>query len=274
MTEKVLNWLKGFTPFSGMVTEFVGVSPGCCGLFPQGEQVTDTYTDLLGSRTDTCRVTFHIRYRAIPGLGAVAVAEDFGNWLDTQSLGAQVSAQWKNAHLVSRDRVSVNSHCSDFSIDRVRELICADCVERQIEILAKACSLLDHFLAVVKLCLVAERLADLFALSLQECVSHAAADDQCVALLKQVGDDVQLISNLSAAEDRYERANRILNSIAEEVDFLLHQVSDYAGVNVLCDTNVGAVCAVSCSECVIYENISEGSKLLEKASPFFVSSLR
>ena len=122
MTEKVLNWLKGFTPFSGMVTEFVGVSPGCCGLFPQGEQVTDTYTDLLGSRTDTCRVTFHIRYRAIPGLGAVAVAEDFGNWLDTQSLGAQVSAQWKNAHLVSRDQTGTALYQGELVLTYLREM--------------------------------------------------------------------------------------------------------------------------------------------------------
>ena len=48
------------------------------------------------------------------------------------------------------------------------------------------------------MCIRDRALAHFVALSLDKGVSHAAADDQGIDLLQQVGDDIQLISDLSA----------------------------------------------------------------------------
>ena len=171
-----------------------------------------------------------------------------------------------HAHLVSGDRCDVNDLCCDGRIiDRIREVVSDDCIDREQELLAKALSLLDHLFAVVKLCIIAEGCADLIALCLCECVSHTAADDECVALLKEIGNNVELISNLCTAEDSNERTNRILNSLAEELNLFLHQVANYAGAalsaDIFCHDSDGSVCSVSGTESIADIVVAELSKL-------------
>ncbi len=53
-----------------------------------------------------------------------------------------------------------------------------------------------------------ERLADRPALRLEERVGHGAADEQRIDLAEQVLDDLELVRDLGAAEDRDERTLR------------------------------------------------------------------
>ena len=109
-------------------------------------------------------------------------------------------------HLVSRDLGGCYNRNLNLGVDRIRELCCDRGVYRKKQLLAKLLCLLDHLLAVVKLRIVYEGGTYFIALCLQEGVSHAAADDQSVALLKQVGDNIQLVCNLCAAKDCNKRS--------------------------------------------------------------------
>ena len=165
------------------------------------------------------------------------------------------------SHHISRNRIRCAYAYFDLSIDRVREGLCAYSVNRKQQLLAELLRLLHHFLTIVDLRIINQGSADLIALCLQEGESHAAADDQGIALLKQIGDYIQLIRNLCAAQDGNEGSYRVLNRIAQEVDFLLHQVADNSGINQLCHANVGAVRSVSGTESVVYKYVAERSEI-------------
>ena len=138
-----------------------------------------------------------------------------------------------------------------------------DGIYRKKKLLTKLLCLCNHLLAVVKLRLIAERRTDLVALCLCEGECHTTTDDEGIALLKEVRDNIQLICNLRTAEDRYERTYRILNRLAEELDLLLHQVADHMrAIDVLGNTNIGAVCSMCSTKCIIYEYICERSQIL------------
>ena len=47
----------------------------------------------------------------------------------------------------------------------------------------------------------------------------------------------------------------------KSISFFLHQITNYCCINKLCYANIGAVCSVSSTECVVYEYIAERSKL-------------
>ena len=89
-------------------------------------------------------------------------------------------------------------------------------------------------------------------------------------------DNVQILSgNLCAAQDGNEGSLRILYGIAEEVDLFLHQITYNAGIYELGNANVGAVCSVSGTECIVYKYISTGKPALWRSlSSFLVSSAR
>ena len=70
------------------------------------------------------------------------------------------------ADLVSRDILNINIVNRDLSIDRVRESVSYSCVYRQNQLLAQLLSLSHHFLTVVDLLFVNQRLTDLKTLSL------------------------------------------------------------------------------------------------------------
>ncbi len=68
-----------------------------------------------------------------------------------------------------------------------------------------------------------ERLADGQIPRLEERVRHRAADEQRVDARDQVLDDLELVRNLRAAENRDKRTVRILEHAAEILDLLRHQ---------------------------------------------------
>ncbi len=108
MTEKVLNWLRGFAPFAGMMTEFVGVSPGCCGLFPKGQTEKQTGRDILGNVRLSCCREYRICYRAVPGASAAAVLDGFARWVEGNGtipkMGKNTRVSVKNAGLTAREQ--------------------------------------------------------------------------------------------------------------------------------------------------------------------------
>ena len=74
-----------------------------------------------------------------------------------------------------------------------------------------------------------EALADGLALGEQERVGHAAAEDEHVDLGQQVVDDLDLVRDLGAAEDRRERPLRVLEQLREHLDLALHQQPGVGG---------------------------------------------
>ena len=122
-----------------------------------------------------------------------------------------------------------------------------------------------HVLAVVELAVVAQALANLVALGLQEGVGHAAADDQRVDLLQQVGDDVQLVCNLGAAQNSGEGTLGIVHGVAEILDLLLHQVADSGILDIVGHTGGGAVSAVAGAEGVVNVSVGQAGLLLAES---------
>ena len=178
-------------------------------------------------------------------------------------LGVQLGALGSDvqAHHVCRDLVRGYVLYVNGSVNGVREGSGYSRVYGKQQLLAQLLSLLNHLLAVVQLGVVHQRFSYLFALSLQEGESHAAADDQGIAFLQQVGDYVQLVGNLGSAQDGNEGTHRILNSVAEERDLLLHQIAYHTGIHELGHAYVGAVGTMSGTESVVYKYIAEGSQL-------------
>ena len=178
--------------------------------------------------------------------------------IEGNGLGPNVSA-----FAVCRNLVCIYNNSRNVClVDGIRELVDGDDIDRKKKLLAVLLCLLHHLLAVVHLRLVEEGLADLIALGLEEGVSHAAANDQGIALLQKIINDIQLVSNLCTAEDGNERTNRVLNRIAQEVDLLLHEVADYVRtVDELSNADIGAVSPVSGTESVVYEDIGQRSQV-------------
>ena len=54
---------------------------------------------------------------------------------------------------------------------------------------------------------------------------------------------------------------RIVYCISKEIDFFLHKISYNCCINIFGNTNVRAVCTMSCSECIVYEYITDRSKV-------------
>ena len=78
-------------------------------------------------------------------------------------------------------------------------------------------------LRLVELVVLDQRLADRHAARLEEGVGHRAADDQAIDLAEHVLDDVDLVGDLRAADDRDERPLRLLERVPEVLELLLHQ---------------------------------------------------
>ena len=94
-------------------------------------------------------------------------------------------------------------------------------------------------------------------------MSHTTADDNGIYLVNHVGNNADLIRNLSATDDSNEWTLRSLQSLADEVDFLLHQEASN-GLKVLCNTNIGCMSTMGNTKCIIYSNVSQGCQLLCK----------
>ena len=70
---------------------------------------------------------------------------------------------------------------------------------------------------VVDAVVLGEALADALALGEQERVGHPAAEDEDVDLGEQVLEDLDLVRDLGAAEDRRERPRRVASSSLESI---------------------------------------------------------
>ena len=108
---------------------------------------------------------------------------------------------------------------------------------------------------------VEERFTDFISLCFQECISHTTTDNQCVAFLKKVGDNIQFVCNLCTTKDSNERSYRTFYCVTEEVDFFLHQVANYIFAtfsrDAFCNTFYGSMCSVGRTECITYIVISK-----------------
>ena len=105
-----------------------------------------------------------------------------------------------------------------------------DVVRRQHDLAAGLGRLVQQLDGLVHEVVLAEAFADGFAPGLEERVGHGAADDDAVDLGDQVLDDADLVGDLLAAEDGHERPLRILDGVAEELELLLDQEPDDAGL--------------------------------------------
>ena len=97
-----------------------------------------------------------------------------------------------------------------------------------------------------------------------EGVCHAAADDERIALFKQVVDDVELVCDLRAAEDGDEGADGMFEGVCHDGELLLDEEAADGGLDeaVLDDGCRGGVRAVCGAECVVHIDVAEGSELL------------
>ena len=138
-------------------------------------------------------------------------------------------------------------------------------------------ALASRLLGQVHLVGLDEALADGLALGQEEGVGHRAADeDACRTLPQQVLDDVDLVGDLGPAEDRHERPGGLGDGVAEELEFLLDQEADDAGLpcSAWADAERGGVLAVGGAEGVVDVDVAELGQLLgESSGSFFSSSL-
>ena len=96
-------------------------------------------------------------------------------------------------------------------------------VHRQQEFHLLRLGLGQRGLGDVRLVRFDQRFAGLVALRQAERVSHRAANQDRVRLFQQPVNDLDLVRNLRAAENDDERAGRLLQFVAEELQFAFHQ---------------------------------------------------
>ena len=94
-------------------------------------------------------------------------------------------------------------------------------------------------------------------------ISHAAADDQRVAFVNQVGDNTDFIGNFRAAENRHKRSLRIFKRAADKFDFFLNQIAASCGQE-LRNTGCGGMRSVSGTERIVDIKVSKRSEFLGK----------
>ena len=82
---------------------------------------------------------------------------------------------------------------------------------------------LERFTSHVELVGFHQRLAHVLSLGLEEGISHAAADEQRVDLAQQVVDHLDLVGDLSPAEDRDKRLLRSFQGFAQVIQLLFQQ---------------------------------------------------
>ena len=143
-----------------------------------------------------------------------------------------------------------------------RELVGDDVVDGEKNLDALGSGGLEHLAAVGDLLVLTEGGADLKTLSLLEGVGHTAADDERIDLVEEALDDRELIGDLSAAENGDERTDGILDSVAEELDFLLEEEAGNGGLQIVGDDGRRSVGAVSRTESVVAVDIAVAGELL------------
>ena len=209
------------------------------------------FRDRLGDRlgADCEGVELEHAHRAVPDDRA-RVLDRVREQLD--GLGADVHAHHVVRQLASlvNDRLGVRA-----------EVVAAHGVDRQQELDALVRRLLDQAKRQIHLILLAQRGADRAALRLGEGVGHAAADDDGVALVDQVVDDVDLVRDLGAAQNGDERAGRVGKRLAHDGDLLLDQEAAHSR-QIVGDAGGGGVRAVRGAERVVDEDVRHVGKRL------------
>ena len=123
--------------------------------------------------------------------------------------------------------------------------------------------LVHQFLGQADALFIQQGIAHFAALRLDEGVGHAAADEQRVNLIDQVGDDADLVLDLRAAQDGHERAHRVGERLAHHVQFLADEVTGHGG-EVVGHALGGGVRAVRGAERVVHKHIRHGGELLRE----------
>ena len=223
----------------------------CCGVAAADDRNGAGRCDRLGNflGADSEGIELKYAHRAVPDDRA-RVLDRVREQLD--GLGADV-----HAHHVVRQ-------LAGFVNDRLRiraEVVAADRVNRQKQLDALVLCLLDQAEREVHLVLFAQRGADRAALRLGEGVGHAAADDDGVALVDQVVDDVDLVGNLRAAQDGNERTGRVGKRLAHDGDFLLDQEAADSR-QVVGNAGSRGMRAVRGAECIVDKDVRHVGKRL------------
>ncbi len=143
-------------------------------------------------------------------------------------------------------------------------MVCADGIDREHQLYALLLSLFKQALCQLELVVFAEGGANFLAHCLHEGVAHAAANDDGVALVEQVGDNADLVGDLSAAQDSNERTCRIGKRLAHDGNFFIDEEAAGCG-QIIGNASGGGMCAVRGAECIIYVNFCHGSELFGKS---------
>ena len=143
------------------------------------------------------------------------------------------------------------------------ELVGNDEVDRQDDLDALVLCLLEQLASEVVLVRLAEGIANRQAFGCIKRMSHAAADDDRVDLVDHVADDADLIGDLCAADDGNERMLRVLERLADVVDFLFHQEASDR-LDVLRNACVRSMSAVGNTESIVDCEVAAGSELLRE----------
>src|SRR5690606_15939522 len=101
-----------------------------------------------------------------------------------------------------------------------------------------------------------ERSADLLAPGKEECIRHAAANEQRVDPGDQVLQDGDLVRHLGAADDRGEGALRMLEELAECLNFLLHEEAEIGG-EVVRDASRRCMSAMCSTEGIVHVDVAK-----------------
>ena len=110
-----------------------------------------------------------------------------------------------------------------------------------------------------------QRLADRDAARLQEGVGHRPADAERVDLAEEVLDHLELVRDLGAADDRHERAIRVVQRLAEVGDLGGHQQAGRGHRHVRDDALGRGVGAVRRAERVVDVDVDALGELLGEA---------
>ena len=101
---------------------------------------------------------------------------------------------------------------------------------------------------------------------LDEGVCHTATDDEGVALIEEVVNDVQFVCHFCATKDCNEGTDRFFNCATKELKFLFNEETTDCNlcISILDDACGGCVCAVCCAKCVVDVDVAEVCKCLAK----------
>ena len=148
-------------------------------------------------------------------------------------------------------------------IYRVRESACNGGIDGKIYLFAEFIRFVEHFLAVFDFLVVDERRSYLTAFCLYKGISHTAANDERIAFIQKIVDDLEFVCNFRSAQNGYERSSGILYGATEEFEFLFNEetADSHGSVSVLNDTCGRSVSTVSRSESVVDVYVAEFREL-------------